>query len=360
MRFVTIKKIVLPILCLGLMLMSGCNAKESSVDSNNGKSQDSPIKIGFSMGTLQEERWQRDRDIFVARAKELGAEVLVQNANNINEDQIKQVKYLIDQGIDILVIIPHDAEKCAESVQMARRAGIKVISYDRLIRNAGTDLYVSFNNVKVGELMAQALIEKVPKGNYVILKGAPTDYNSTMFDEGYMNVLDGPMEKGDITVVGETWCEDWAHEDAYNCVEQTLGKGISIDAIVAANDSLASAAIEALSENRLAGKVAVAGHDADLAACQRVVERTQLMTVYKPIDKIAKAAAEAAIKMVKGENIDVDNNMINDGKYEVPYLMIEPIPVTIDNMKDTIIKDSFHRLEDIYINVPKSQWPQLD
>lgn len=359
MHFALIKKAILLVLCLGFLMVSGCNKKDASIASNDGKNQGSVIKIGFSMGTLQEERWQRDRDIFVAKAKELGAEVLVQNANNENEDQVKQVKYLIDQGIDILVIIPHDAEKSVESVQLARKAGIKVISYDRLIRNAGTDLYVSFDNVKVGELMAQALVDKVPKGNYVILKGAKTDYNSTMFAEGYMNILNKPIQNKDITVVAERWCDDWAHELAYNCVEETLEKGIKVDAIVAANDSLASAAIEALSENRLAGKVVVVGHDADLAACQRVVEGTQLMTVYKPIDKIAKAAAEMAIKMVKGEDIAVDNSIF-DGKYDVPYLMIEPIPVTIDNMKDTFIDGSFHRLEDIYINVPKDQWPKIN
>lgn len=311
------------------------------------------------MGTLQEERWQRDRDVFVARAKELGADVLVVNANNDHADQVKQVKFLIDQGIDILVIIPHDAEKGVELAQMAKKAGIKVISYDRLIRNAGVDLYISFDNVKVGELMAENLLKKVPEGNYVILKGAPTDYNSTMFYKGYMNILEEPIKKGDIKVVAEIWARDWAHEDAFNCVEQTLEKGIKIDGIIAANDSLASAAIEALAEKRFAGKVAVVGHDADLAACQRVIEGTQVMTVYKPIDKIAKAAAEAAVKMVMGEKIPVENT-IDDGKYEVPYLKIEPIPVTIENMKDTIIKDSFHRLEDIYINVPKDQWPAMD
>ena len=106
--------------------------------------------------------------------------MLVQNANNDNEEQMRQVRYLIEQGIDILVIIPHDAEASAESVRMAKKAGIKVIAYDRLIRNAGADLYISFDNVKVGEYKAKALLERVPKGNYVIIRGAPTDYNSVM------------------------------------------------------------------------------------------------------------------------------------------------------------------------------------
>ena len=353
-----IVRTMLAMLCLCLLTFSGCSAEKVIPSQPTGKEQGSSIKIGFSMGSTVQERWLRDRDIFVARAKELGAEVLVQNANNDNEEQMRQVKYLIEQGIDILVIIPHDAEGSAESVRMAKRAGIKVICYDRLSRNAGADLYISFDNVKVGELKAKALLEKVPKGNYLIIKGAPTDYNSVMLYQGYMNVLREPVDNGDINIINETSARDWAYEEAFSCVEQTLEGGTELHAIIAANDTLAHAAIEALSEKRLAGKVAVVGQDADLSACQRVVEGTQLMTVYKPIDKIAKAAAEAAVRMVQGEDLEVEETIF-DGTYQVPYLRLEPIPVTKDNMMDTIIKDGFHRLEDIFINVPREQWPQM-
>ncbi len=357
MRRISVFKSFVLAVCLLALLTTGCQEGEISFNPQDGQNIDDGIKIGFSMGTLQEERWQRDRDIFVARAQELGAEVIVLNAYNDNDEQIKQTGYLIEQGIDLLVIIPHDSEKSTEMVHMAKKAGIKVISYDRLIRNANVDLYISFDNVGVGELMANELIKEVPTGNYVILKGAPTDYNSTMFNEGYMNVLDDYIKRGDIKVVAEIWAKDWAREDAFKCVEETLEKGIEINGIIAGNDGLASAAIEALSEKRLAGKVAVVGHDADLSACQRVVEGTQIMTVYKPIEKIAKAAADAAIKMAGGQELFVLDK-INDGKYEVPYLMVRPIPVTIDNMENTIIRDSFHRMEDIYINIPKYLWPK--
>jgi len=348
----------LAMLCLSLLAFSGCSAEKGIPSPPSGKEQGASIKIGYSMGSTVQERWLRDRDIFVARAKELGAEVLIQNANNDNEEQMKQVRYLIEQGIDILVITPHDAEASAESVRLAKRAGIRVICYDRLIRNAGADLYISFDNVKVGELKAKALLEKVPKGNYMIIKGAPTDYNSFMLYQGYMNVLREPVNKGDIKIIYETSARDWAYEEAFSYVEQILEEGADIHAIIAANDTLAHAAIEALSEKRLAGEVAVVGQDADLSACQRVVEGTQLMTVYKPIDKIAKAAAEAAIRMVQGEDLKVEETIF-DGTFQVPYLRLDPIAVTKDNMMDTIIKDGFHRLEDIFINVPREKWPQI-
>jgi len=335
---------------------SGCNSNDIQASPIEHERSSGKIKIGFSMSTLQEERWQRDRDIFVARAKELGAEVIIQNANNDSDEQLNQVRFLIEQGMDILVIVPQDCEKAASMVQTARKYGIKVISYDRLIRNADVDIYISFDNVKVGRLMAESLAKKVPRGNYVIINGARTDYNSYMFNEGYKSVLKKFTDKGEIKVVNEIWTNDWKHEDAFQCIEDSLRNKLRIDAVIAANDSLAAAAIEALSENRMAGRVPVVGHDADLAGCQRVVEGTQLMTVYKPIHRIAKTAAEISVWMAKGEEVKA-NSVINDGKYNVPYYMIQPIAVTKNNMKDTIIADSFHGLEDIYINVPKSQWP---
>lgn len=314
------------------------------------------IKIGFSMDTLLVERWQKDRDIFVARAQELGAEVLVQNANNDSTQQDSQVKFLLEQGINILVIIPHDSESSSSLVQLAKKQGIKVISYDRLVRNANVDLYISFDNNKVGELMAQNIIKAVPSGNYVILNGAKTDNNSFMFNDGYKKILNPYIDNGKINIIAEMWADNWRPESAFKCVEDTLQKGKKIDAIIAANDSLAGAAIEALAEKRLAGKVAVAGHDADLDGCQRVVEGTQLMTVYKPIDKIAKAAAEISVKMVNGEKIEM-NRSISDGKYDIPYYVIEPIAVTKWNITDTVVNDGFHRLEEVYRNLPKAKWP---
>lgn len=339
------------------ILISGCNSNANMTKSVEGTHESSKIKIGFSMGTLQEERWQRDRDIFVARAKELGADVIVQNADNDSNEQIGQVKYLLEQGIDVLVIIPEDDTKVSSIVQTARKEGKKVISYDRLVRNANVDMYISFDNVTVGKLMAEYLVQKVPRGNYLIINGAPTDYNCTMINQGYTQVLGPYMNRGDIRVLDEVWAKDWKYEQAFEAAEKVLQEGKSIDAVIAGNDNLAAEAIKALSEKQLAGKVKVVGQDADLAGCQRVVEGTQMMTVYKPIDSLAKTAAELAVNMAKGEQVSA-NSRINDGKYDVPYYMLQPIAVTKDNMVDTVIHDGFHRIEDVYSNVPKSQWPQ--
>ncbi|GKX30292.1 D-xylose ABC transporter substrate-binding protein [Vallitalea longa] len=337
------------IIIVGTIIVLNINSKEDK------KVEDDTIKIGLSIDSLVIERWQRDRNIFVAKAKELGAEVLVLNANEDNDTQIKQIRYLIDQDVDVLVIIPYDKNGITEVIKSARKKGIKVISYDRLIVNADVDYYVSFDNEKVGQYMAESVLQAVPKGNYVIINGSSKDNNSKMFNKGTIDTLKPYVEKGDIDIIKEVWAEDWREEVAYSCIEETLSEGKQIDGIIAANDRLAEGAIEALAENRIAGDVAVVGHDADLSACQRIVEGTQLMTVYKPIKILAEAAAEIAFKIAQGKIIENDT-LIDDGTYYVKYIKYDVIPVTKDNIEETIIRDGFHIKEDIYRNIPDSEW----
>lgn len=324
-----------------------------------GKTEDEKIVIGFAMDTLVHERWLRDRDIFVAKANELGAEVIVQTANSNSNEQEKQVEYLLKQDIDVLVLVPHDAELAADIVKSAKSKGVKVISYDRLVKKADVDLYISFDNIKVGQLMAQAVVEVVPTGNYLIMNGSQLDYNSSMFNEGYHQVLDEQIARGKIQIVEETWIKDWLYEDAFQYMDEILGKGLKIDAIIAGNDTLAAAVIHALAERRLAGNLAVIGHDADLDGCQRIVEGTQIATIYKPIDELAKATAEYAVLLAKGGLIQAKDT-IDDGKYQIPYYKIDPILVTKENMMEIIIENKFHAKEDVYMNVPKSQWPSIE
>ncbi|NLK96508.1 substrate-binding domain-containing protein [Defluviitalea saccharophila] len=354
-------KKVFILLCLVVIFFAVLKVyfKKDIVGKAQEDTKEDKIIIGFAMDTLVHERWLRDRDILVSRANELGAEVIVQTANSDGEEQKKQVQYLLDQNIDVLVLVPHDAESAASIVKAAKNKGVKVISYDRLVKKANVDLYISFDNIKVGELMGQAAMEAVPEGNYLILNGSESDNNSFMFNEGYKNVLGDSIRSGKINIVSETWVKDWLYEDAFKFVDEVLHTDTEINAIIAANDTLASAAVNALAERRLAGKVAVIGHDADLDACQRIVEGIQVATIYKPIDKIAKIAVEYAINMAKGGLVQTDEK-IYDGKYYIPYYRIEPVLVTKENMVDVIIEDKFHALEDVYMNIPKSQRPQVD
>ncbi|WP_059172564.1 D-xylose ABC transporter substrate-binding protein [Bacillus sp. FJAT-27445] len=307
-----------------------------------------PLKIGFSMDTLLEERWQKDRDLFKAAVEALGADVEILAANGDDALQIAQAETLISQGVDLLVVVPHNAEATATIVNKAHKAGIKVIAYDRLVKNANIDLYVSFDNVQVGELQAKAITELVPKGKYVYIGGASTDNNAHLFKKGVFNVLQPLIDKGDITVVFDQWSKDWTPVNAQANMEAALkANNNNIDAVIAANDATAGGAIKALSSQGLAGKIPVAGQDAELAGVQRIVDGTQTMTVYKPINALTEKAAEVAVMIAKGEHIEADRKM-NNGKIEVPSILLSPIAVNRQNIDQTIIADGFHSTEDVY------------
>lgn len=317
------------------------------INDGNGAADDGKVTIGFCADNLVIERWQRDQEIFQSRAKEKGVDVIVYNANEDNDLQNQQIRLLIDKKVDVMVIIPYDKAGISEAVLEAKKAGIKVIAYDRLINDAEIDAYISFDNVKVGRLQAEALLEVVPEGNYVLINGSPDDNNSTMFRQGYVEVLDDAVSKGDVRIVAEGWANNWREEPAYEIVADALDRGIEIDAIIGANDRLAEAAIRALSEKGLASEVFVAGHDADISACQRIVEGTQHMTVYKPIRLLAESAVDLAIDLAMDKDIP-SSATINNGLVDVPYIKLDVLSVTIDTMEETVIEDGFHSRDDIY------------
>lgn len=326
---------------------SASSPAASKAASDNGNKK---IKIGFSMDTLQEERWQKDRDLFKAAAEALGAEVEVQSANSDDAKQIAQAESLISQGVDVLVVVPHNAEATAAIVEKAHAAGIKVLAYDRLIKNSDLDLYVSFDNERVGEMQAEAIVKLAPKGKYVYIGGSETDNNAHLFKKGAFNILQPLIDKGDIEIVFDQFTKDWNPANALANMENALtANNNKVDAVVAANDGTAGGVIQALTSQGMAGKIPVSGQDAELAAAQRVVEGTQSMTVYKPIKALAEKAAELAVKMANGEDVGADK-IVNNGKIDVPSILLDPIAVDKSNIDATVIADGFHSKEDVYKN----------
>jgi D-xylose transport system substrate-binding protein len=322
----------------------------SSSGNETVNSTEEKIKVGFTMDTLQEERWLKDRDLFKEAVEALGAEVEILAANGDDVLQISQAETLISQGVDVLVIVPHNAEATATIVKKAHMAGIKVLAYDRLVKNADIDLYVSFDNEKVGELQAEAITKLVPQGKYVYIGGAITDNNAHLFKKGVFNVLQPYIDNGDITVVYDQWSKDWLPTNAKENMAAALkANNNQIDAVIAANDATAGGVIEALAEQGLAGKIPVAGQDAELAGVQRIVEGTQTMTVYKPIWTLTRKAAEIAVKLAKGESVDM-NSKVNNGKIEVPSVLLLPLAVDKTNLESTVIADRFHSREEVYKN----------
>lgn len=328
------------------IVFAACSQKPAS--GNAGPNEPvRKIRIGFAMDALKQERWQKDRDLFLKRAAELGAEVILQTADGSDEAQMKQVESLLTQGIDVLVIVPHNAEVAGAMVEMAKKQGVPVISYDRLVKNSSPDLYVSFDNERVGELQAKYLFEHAPTGNYVLIGGAPTDNNSLLLRKGQLNILQPAIDNGAIKVVADQWAKEWLAEEALKHAENALTQNNNnIVAMVVSNDGTAGGAIEALKSQGLAGKVLVSGQDAELGALQRVVAGTQSMTVYKPISRLAPAAVEAAIALAKKEKLNTTRT-VNNGKIDVPSILVEPISIDKSNV-DLVINDGFQKREDVY------------
>lgn len=334
------------ILCMAIcgIMTLGCTKKEVT----KLVEEKSTIVVGFSLGTLMEDRWIRDRDIFISMAEEEGIEVIVNNANRDSDLQYQQVMEMLNQDIDVLVIAPNDSEGEARCVKAAKEKDIPVISYDRLVYNSNVDAYISFDNRQVGELMASYLVDQVPEGGYLLIHGSEDDSNSDMIHEGWMNVLQPHIDSGEITVLGETWVNGWKRELSFEFVSsQVKDNKEEIRGILCGNDSLAWGAIDALSEAQISEQVQVTGQDADLVACQRIATGKQSMTIYKPIQNLVAKTVEVCLQLIHDKEVKSEGT-INDGTYDVPYIYIGVEKVTKETLEETVIKDGFHLYEDIY------------
>jgi D-xylose transport system substrate-binding protein len=312
-------------------------------------SKEKPV-IGLSLDTLKEERWQRDRDTFIAEAKKLGATVIVQSANSDDTRQVRDVESLISRNVDVLVIVPHNGAAMTRAVKSANDAKIPVIAYDRLILNANIDYYLTFDNVKVGEAQASYAAARLPKdrkARIVRIYGAPTDNNAKLFKQGQDNILDPLIKAGKVEVVHEDWALDWKPENAKKIMNAAITKGgRNLDAVVVSNDGTAGGAIQALIEEGLAGKVLVTGQDADLAACQRILRGTQSMTVYKPLKNLASLAARVAVDVAKGTK-PATTATLDNGSKAVPSIFEKIISVDKENLNSTVVADGFHKASDL-------------
>jgi len=340
---------------IGLVLARGREGASASAGSEGGSGSSGHLLIGLSMDTLQEARWQRDRDLMAARLATQGGELLVQSANSDDTRQIADVQALLTRHVDVLIIVPHDGTAMAKAAAMAHEAGVPVIAYDRMIHGPNVDLYVSFDNVRVGELQAKYLVDhlRTPgKGDVVRIYGSKADSNAFLFKKGQDNVLLPYVERKDIHVVHEDWADDWKPENAKKIVNAAISEhGRNIDGILASNDGTAGGAIQALSEEGLAGKVVVTGQDAELVACQRIVAGTQSMTVYKPIERLANTAIDMAVQMAK-KHLIVAKQTVNNGEIDVPAVLSDVVVTTKDNMMETVVKDGFHTKQEVYGGKP--------
>ena len=319
-----------------VLLLTACQKEQS-------------VKVGLLLHALDKERWESDRDYFIEKVNELGGTVTAVEAGNNAETQFKQAQKLLSEGVNVLVVVPVDQFAAARIVEEAKKVNVPVISYDRLILNCKLDFYVSTDNVEIGGLQARYLTTIKPEGNYVLIGGGRNDHNSQFLYLGQMNELAPLIEKGDIKVVLNTFTESWEEEEGYSITSELIKKNTNKpDAIIAGNDAIAMGVIRALGENGLAGKVLVAGMDADLTNLQEIVKGSQTLTVYKPIQKMAFAAAEIAFRLGSGLPCERTFQTTSNGEMLVPSILFNGVVVNKQNLKLTVVSEGYQKEEDIF------------
>ena len=348
--------------CAVVAMACGGNPAGNGAANSGAKKPVDPnrkVKIGFAMDTVKEERWQRDHEAFEAHCKEINVECVITVADNKADKQANDVDNLLTQGIDALVIAPHDATQAASMVDKSKAQGIPVISYDRLINSDKIDLYISHQVPVIGKKIAEYALEHVPTGNYVMVYGSSKDNNAKIMQKAELEVLQPAIDSGKIHKVAEQFIDDWRPDLALNFAENALTRNNdNVQAFVVSNDGMAGGVVSALGQRGLAGKVLVTGQDAGLEALQNIAEGKQTMTVYKPIIPLASQAVDAAVKLAHGEPLTTTpfhNDAINK---DVPAILLEVTVVDKSNLMDTVIKDGYAKYEDVYKNVPEADRPK--
>jgi D-xylose transport system substrate-binding protein len=331
----------------------------------SGAGEAKGFKVGLSFAEFEVERWSREKDKMTELAKKAGAtDVVYQVANNDANLQNAQIENMVSQGVKAIIIVAVDGEACATAVDQAAKAGVACIAYDRLIKTNKLAAYITFDNVEVGRQEALGVLDVVKKGSFALLGGSPTDNNAHLVRKGQMEVLQPLIDKGDIKIVGDQFVDGWSQEKALSIMENMLtANQNNIDAVVASNDSTGLGAVEALSAQGMAGKVPVSGQDATAAACKAIAEGKFTVTVFKDINLLTPMAVDIAVKLAKGQKLDLTKRALADltgdkaMTGDIPCAFLPVTRVTAKNLYDVVIKSKFQPYDEVYKDIPESQRP---
>jgi D-xylose transport system substrate-binding protein len=314
----------------------------------NACTGESSFKIGLMLPNTVQDRFPKEREYFITKVKSLGGEVLAVDGQYNDALQIQQADELIAKGVKVLVVVANNKITAAAIVRSAHKSNIKVIAYERIIDNCDLDYFISFDNVKVGELMANYALKVKPNGKYMFLEGDKTDQNAVWVKQGHHNVLDPLLKSGQITSVYDCFVEDWSFDNANQTLKNYINlSGETPDVIISAYDGMTSGAIKAFEEYKLPLPIST-GQNAEIEACQNIVKGRQSMTVYKPLKQEAEQAAILAVKIAKNEKIEQTSKTSPNGFKDVPSIFIDPISVDASNMKSTVIADGFLKESEVY------------
>jgi D-xylose transport system substrate-binding protein len=297
--------------------------------------------IGVSWNNHNEERWGKwDEPAMKSVLDAAGAKYISTDAASSAEKQLADVENLISQGANAIIILAQDQDAILPAVQKAHDEGVPVIAYDRLFENPDA-FYITFDNKGVGTLMAKAVYALVPKGNYVIIKGNSADPNADFLRAGMEEVIGPAVKSGDIKIVGETYTDNWAPDNAQREMEQFLTQNNNkVDAVLSENDGMATGVSAALAAQGLSGHVALSGQDGDAAALNRVALGSQTISVWKDARALGAKAAEVALALASGTAMDkVDGSaMFNGGPKGIGMsaILLTPTAITKDNLNIVI------------------------
>ena len=297
--------------------------------------QDDDVTVGVSWSNFQEERWKTDEAAIRQALDAAGATYVSADAQSSSAKQLSDVESLIAQGVDALIILAQDTAAIGPAVDAAANEGIPVVAYDRLIEDPRA-FYLTFDNVEVGRMQARAVLDAQPEGNYVMIKGSPTDPNADFLRGGQQEVLQPAIDSGAITIIDEAYTDGWLPANAQRNMEQILtANDNDVDAVVASNDGTAGGAIAALTAQGMEG-IPVSGQDGDHAALNRVAQGTQTVSVWKDARDLGKAAAEIAVEMAKAENgtaeVADSTQWTSPAGTEMTAKFLTPVPITRDNL----------------------------
>ena len=330
------------------LTISACKKTEEKITVSQGLQKSPvPLTIGFSIDTLAIERWQRDMDIFINKVRELGAEVIVQNAGNNIEEQNRQLLYLLERNVDAVVVLPKVADAISDSLQKLRSKNIPISSYDRLTLNADINLYLTIDSKKVGEYMATEMLRRSQGVNWYCILGPEEDFNMTLIKEG----LDRIIRTSPVSINHIFYTEGWNYDLSYQEMIRILKSDTFPDAIICGNDAVAASVIQAIDRYAPERHIPICGQDADILACQYIVQGKQDFTIYKPIIELAELAAECAVLLAKKQEISQDKfkiRTINNGYADIPSIWLSPTYVDKYNIDKVIIDSGFHNAASIY------------
>ncbi|WP_431274203.1 D-xylose ABC transporter substrate-binding protein [Variovorax ureilyticus] len=312
--------------------------------------------VGVSWSNFQEERWKTDEAAIKAQLEKLGAKYISADAGGSPEKQLGDIDGLMSKGAKALIVLAMDKDAILPAVNKALKQKVPVVAYDRLIEAPGV-FYITFDNVEVGRMQARAVYKLQPKGNYVMIKGSPTDPNANFLRAGQQEVIDEAVKKGDIKIVGDEYTEGWKPEVAQKNMEQILTKvGNKVDAVVAANDGTAGGAVAALTAKGIRG-IPVSGQDADFAALNRVALGTQTVTVWKDSRELGREAASAAVALVQGKPVEKAAEW-SAGEKKIPLSsrLLTPVPITRDNL-DVVVKAGWIKKDELCKGVQADKAP---